>query len=201
MKESFDKIIKKIKVIFTQIIAFILSFFKDTNLVYVKKVYVKKKVDDKEEKKEIDINNNIVSGDSTPLPDEDRSHSDKHLTYDQSIANIPNDMKEEVVNKLKDKEIYFSEYIVLNTIMEILEKKNDFNYKDLSKDKKVKVRSVIEGINDNISPSLKKEMYNNKIKTKEELKTNIENKIGNKYNNDINNILIIEEEPIKEEIK
>ena len=136
--DTFKKIGTKIKVILTQLIAFILSFFKkDENKPKTKVEEVNKtieKEDKKDEKINIDVDINV------PYPDEPDTKTDTHLTYKQAISSIEPEKKEEIKSKVQTKEIYFSEIVVINTIVEIIEEKNDFIFSDLSETKKDKVK-------------------------------------------------------------
>ena len=102
--------------------------------------------------------------------------------------------------KVKNKEIYFSEIVIENCIVEVIEEKNNFKFIDLEDSKKEKIKTEVNKIKENIIPSLKKEMLDNKIKTKEELKTIIFNKVYylHKNNNPITKILQEKEEEKKD---
>ena len=194
--ETLKKIGNKLKVILTQLISFILSFFKtdedggralkkdDKNINYVN---TKKAT--------------IISNNSASLPDEADTKSDNHLSYKQSISSVNSDMKEEIKNKVQAKEIYFSEIVIVNTILEVLEEKNNFKFSELSEDKKDSIKEEVEKVKDKIIPSIKKEMLSNKVKTKEELKTTISKKITNlhSYYNPIKNVLNAKEKELTEE--
>ena len=195
--DTLKKIGRKIKVILTQLIAFIFSFFKtEQKSPNLKKIEEKDKIElNTEEKKKTPVEIN------SPLPDEVDTKSDNHLTYKQSISTIEPEQKEEIIKKVQPKEIYFSEIVVEKTIVEIIEEKNDFKFSELSDNKKDKIKKEEEVIKEKVIPSLKKEMLNNKITTTEELKTNLTKRINNLYYsyNPIKNILNEKEEEKEEE--
>ncbi len=174
--DGLKRIGNKLKVILTQIIAFILSFFKtekkDTTIV---------KEDTKKvsEKKEVKVE--ITTHDSGSLPDEDASKDDDQLHYKQSIAVIDSDDKDKLLAKTDKKEIYFSEATIINTILDVVEEKNDFKFVDLSQSKKDEIQKEVEELNERLSPPIKEEMLDNKISTKEELKDNIAKRIDAIY--------------------
>ena len=195
--ETIKKIGNAIKVVLTQLIAFVLSFFKTE-----KKDEKNLKKDERPTISTIDTKKStIISRDTSALPDEPDTKSDNHLSYKQSISTIDKEKKEDIKNKVNTKEIYFSEIVIINTIVEVIEEKNNFIFSELSERKKEKIKEEVEKINTKITPSIKKEMLNNKIKTKEELKDNIVKKINNMhYNyNPIKIILNTKDEPVEEE--
>ncbi len=183
--ETIKEIGKRVKVVLTQILALVLSFF------FKERKQEKLSLNEKKEsakivKKEEKIVNN---GEITPLPDEEDIKSENHTTYEQSITTINSEEKEIIKNRLQAKEIYFSEIVIINTIVEVLEEKNGFHFAELPEIKKEKVKKEVEKINDRLTPSIKKEMQDNKITTKEELKDKISKKV---------NVLHYNNNPIKE---
>ena len=194
--DTLKKIGNKIKVILTQLIAFLLSFFR-TEPSKEQKVLVRE--DLKNDTPTKDNNNTNIASSNDPLPDEEDTKSDNHLNFKQSVYTINKDQKEEIRNRAQSQEIYFSEIVIINTIVEVIEENNKFKFSELSDTKKEKVKKEVEKINERITPSIKKEMLNNKIKTKEELKDNISKRITNlhRYNNPIKTI--IEEVEIQKE--
>jgi len=188
---------RKIKVIITQLIAFILSFFKNDN----EEQLTKKNNQYQEDKKDLDKKKKeSIIGTSEPLPDETSTKSDDHLNYKQSVYSVNQEVKDKIKMKVKNKEIYFSEIVIENCIVEVIEERNNFKFTDLEDNKKEKIKTEVNKIKENIIPSLKKEMLENKIKTKEELKTNISNRIYylHKNNNPITKILQEKEEEKKD---
>ena len=188
---------RKIRVIITQLIAFILSFFKNDN----EEQLTKKNNQYQEDKKDLDKKKKeSIIGTSEPLPDETSTKSDDHLNYKQSVYSVNQEVKDKIKMKVKNKEIYFSEIVIENCIVEVIEQKNNFKFIDLEDSKKEKIKTEVNKIKENIIPSLKKEMLDNKIKTKEELKTIIFNKVYylHKNNNPITKILQEKEEEKKD---
>ena len=188
---------RKIRVIITQLIAFILSFFKNDN----EEQLTKKNNQYQEDKKDLDKKKKeSIIGTSEPLPDETSTKSDDHLNYKQSVYSVNQEVKDKIKMKVKNKEIYFSEIVIENCIVEVIEEKNNFKFIDLEDSKKEKIKTEVNKIKENIIPSLKKEMLDNKIKTKEELKTIIFNKVYylHKNNNPITKILQEKEEEKKD---
>ena len=184
---------RKIKVIITQLIAFILSFFKNDNEGQL----TKKNNQYQEDKKNLDKKKKeSIIGASEPLPDETSTKSDDHLNYKQSVYSVNQEIKDKIKMKVKSKEIYFSEIVIENCIVEVIEEKNNFKFTNLEDNKKEKIKTEVNKIKERIIPSLKKEMLENKIKTKDELKTNISNRIYylHKNNNPITKILQEKEE-------
>lgn len=169
------KIIKKIfsilREIFSNLWLTILTLFRVEPVNEERKVINISKPQ-KEEKKDT-----IYKDTDIPIPDENPSKSNNEYQYKQSVGTVSNDIKEEIKAKVNKREIYFSDMVVLNLIVESLEEKAKFSYKDLSNDKKELVNTEVEKIQERISPSLKKSMSLNKITTKEELKSEIDRKI------------------------
>ena len=192
--ETIKKLLLTIKEIIINIFRAIISLFKiessDTKKVII------------ENKAKIDINKDekIINTDSDiNIPDEDSVKSDSTpLSYKQSIGTVSNDIKDEIIAKVNKREIYFSDVVVLNTIIDSVEKKKDFTYNDLEFDTKVKVKNEIKNIQDKISPSLKNDMSKNKITTMEELKVEVDKKVDNYLykNNSLDVILNGKEENI-----
>ena len=191
--EILKKFFSILKEIFVHIWLTILSLFRVEPVektIRIEKVSKNKKTTKK--KDEIKIEGS--------LPDEDSVKSDDTpLSYTQSIGTVSNDIKEEILSKVNKREIYFSDIVVLKTIIEVIEKKEEFLFEELDDDKKEKIKKEVEIIQEKISPSLKKDMTDNKITTKEELKEVIDKKID-KYlykNNTIKNILKKDDEITK----
>ena len=165
------KVIDILKEIFSNLWLTILTLFRVEPVKEEKRVINISKPQDTI-KKEV-----VYKDTEIPIPDEDPSKSNNEYSYKQSVGTISNDIKDEIMAKVNKREIYFSDMVVLNLIIESLEEKANFSYKDLSSSRKELINKEVETIQDKISPSLKKNMSLNKITTKEELKDEIDRKI------------------------